>query len=307
MPRASPAPPAFHVSQAPPAFHVSQAPRKRCARCRRMRAGPRRRAGEHRQKPAAAGAAAPSCRPAGPGPEDPGFVPGRADPRFRAFPPQRPPAAGRGDRRAEEPGARSAAGTGGQASARRSARPRSPARRSWAHGSWARRSPVRRSWGRCPACHSAGRGRRDCRAAARSVPAAGACVTGPAGGNPAVPALPRGAASAGRTRRTRCRSGHPGRWGPRRRLAGRRGDRPGVYAWAGQRHRGPGRYRHVPPGTSWTLVSSRAAGHALPHECRSGEIPCRTGTANCHQLHIIRRYCPDNSGYRDASSAARGA
>ena len=63
-----------------------------------------------------------------------------------------------------------------------------------------------------------------------------------------------------------------------------------VAAGAGHRHRGPGRRRHVPPGTSWTVLSSRAAGHALPHECRSGEIPCRTWTVNCHQLHIIRWY-----------------
>jgi hypothetical protein len=33
-------------------------------------------------------------------------------------------------------------------------------------------------------------------------------------------------------------------------------------------------FHQVPPGLD--LLSSRAAGHALPHECRSGEIPCRT-------------------------------
>jgi hypothetical protein len=33
-------------------------------------------------------------------------------------------------------------------------------------------------------------------------------------------------------------------------------------------------FHQVPPGLD--LVSSRAAGHALPDECRSGEIPCRT-------------------------------
>jgi len=40
---------------------------------------------------------------------------------------------------------------------------------------------------------------------------------------------------------------------------------------------GRGRCRHVPPNTSWTLVSSRAAGHLpLPLECRSAEIPSMT-------------------------------
>jgi hypothetical protein len=46
-------------------------------------------------------------------------------------------------------------------------------------------------------------------------------------------------------------------------------------------------FHQVPPGP-W--LSSRAGGHALPHECRSGEIPCTTETVNCHQLHIIGRY-----------------
>jgi len=186
-------------------------------------------------------------------------------------------AGGTGGRRAAEPGGRSAAGTGGRAPVRRT-----PAPRSWDH------RPVRRS---------AGSRRPGSRGAAGSASAAVASANGPAAGRPAGAAGPRVASAAGRSRR------RPGP-APRRRPAGRRGDRPGVFAWVGHRHRGPGRYHRVPPGTSWTVWSSRAAGHALPDECRSGEIPGRTKTANCHQLHIIRWYYPDNARYRRASSDA---
>ena len=106
--------------------------------------------------------------------------------------------------------------------ARRSRGPRSSARRYPARGSARSRRPGFRQ-------------------AARSGPAAAACANGPAGA-----AFPRGVAAAGRTRRRR-----PARSGPRRRPADRGGGHPGVFAWAGHRHRGPGRCRHVPPGTSW--------------------------------------------------------
>ncbi len=56
---------------------------------------------------------------------------------------------------------------------------------------------------------------------------------------------------------------HPARSGPRRPPAGRRGGHPGVFAWACRRHRGPGRCRHVPPGTSWTCCP--AAPQDLPY------------------------------------------
>ena len=72
---------------------------------------------------------------------------------------------------------------------------------------------------------------------------------------------------------------------PRRRLGSRhRTDRVQGHshgdparAWGYRTRHGRGRCRHVPPDTSWTLVSSRAAGHlSLPLECRSPEIPCMT-------------------------------
>ncbi len=127
-------------------------------------------------------------------------------------------------------------------------------RRSWGRRSWGRRSWGRRSWGH----RSAGSRQPGWPTAAGSGPA-GACASGPARGIPAGAAFRPVAAVAARTRRRR----HPARSGPRRRPAGRRGGHPGVFAWACRRHRGPGRCRHVPPGTSWTLLSSRAAGTCL--------------------------------------------
>ena len=239
----------------------------------RMRAGPRRHAAAD-PKPAgrepAVGAAAPSRR-ADPGPK---AVPDQAGPSRLAVRPRGPaPGDGTGDRSAEAPGARSVAGAGGQAWVRRS-----PSSRS--------RGP--RSWGRrCLLRHSAGRRRPGWVWAAESAQAAGACAHGPAGRSRAGAAYPRVAEAAGRTRRLRP---HPARSGLGCRPAGRRGDRPGAFAWAGHRRCGPGRRRRVPPGTSWTVLSSRAAGIPYPEECRSGEIPCRTWTTNCHQLHIIGRY-----------------
>jgi hypothetical protein len=208
------------------------------------RAAGRRAAG--RRAPAAA-ADAPSCRRADPGP---GAAPDRADPMVPAFhPPGLAPAGGTGDRRAAEPGARSAADTGARASVRHSPGLRSPNPRSSGPRSRGLRSRGRR----CPARRSA-RSRRPGFPEAGNGPAAAAAANGRAGGGPAGTALPRGAAAAGRTRRRH----RPARSGSRGRPAGRRGGRPGVFAWAGHRHRGPGRCRHVPPGTSWTLLSSAA-------------------------------------------------
>ena len=224
--------------------------------CPELRASPdwRRRAAH---RPAAAGRPEPGAGAAAPSRRAvPDWRAGldQADPRCRACRLRRPgPAGDMGDRRAAAPGARSAAGTGGRPWARHSANRRSP------------RCPVR-----CSARSPVHSRRPGWAGAARSVPAAGAGVSGPAAGA----AFPQVAAAAGRTHRRQ----HRPSLGPvhSRRPAGRRGDRPGVYAWAGRRHRGPGRCRHVPPGTSWTVLPSRAAGHAVPHECRSGEIPCRT-------------------------------
>jgi hypothetical protein len=165
------------------------------------------------------------------------------------------PASGTDDRRAAEPGARSAAGSGGRASAPRSSAPRSSAprsggsrsqgsrsqgsrssdRRSSPPGSWGRRRRVRR----CRARPRAGSRRPGCPVAEGSGPA-GVRVRGSAGAT-----VLRVAAAAGRTRRRRRSS----RSVPRRPPAGRRGVRPGVFACAGRSHRGPGRCRHVPPGT----------------------------------------------------------
>jgi translation initiation factor IF-2 len=236
-----------------------------------MRVPPRRRPAADRPEPAAATVAS-SWGRADPGP---GATPDRADPKVPAPCLQAPaPAAGTAGLRAAAPAVRSAAGTDAQASVRRSPNPRSQAPRS--------------SGRRCPAYQSGHSRRPGYLAAARSdPPAAGATATGLAGAGLAGAASLRGASAIGRTRlRRHC----PARSGPRRHRGGRRGDRPGVFAWAGHRHRGRGRYRHVPPGSSWTLVSSRAAGQALPDECRSEEVPCRTRTTNCHQLHIIVRY-----------------
>ena len=189
----------------------------------------------------AVGAVAASCFRADPGP---GAAPDRADPMVPAFRSRGlAPAGGTDGRRATAPGARSAAGTGARASARRSPRPRASARRSPSPRSSGRRSRGPWSWERrCPARGWVRSRRPGLREAARSGPAAAACANGPAGA-----AFPRGVAAVGRTRRRR-RTARPG---PRRRPAGRRGDHPGVFAWAGHRHRGPGRCRHVPPGTSW--------------------------------------------------------
>jgi hypothetical protein len=194
------------------------------------------------------------------------------------------PGGGTGGRRAGGPGARSAGGTAGQASARRSPSLRSPSLRSPSLRSPSLRSPSLRSSGprspdprlpgdRNQVHRSAGKGRPDSRAAARSGPVAGACASGPVDLGLTEAASPRGAAAAGHTRPRRHR---PARSDPRRRRPGTRGVHPGVFAWASRRHRGPGRCRHVPPGTSRAGQPSPAAGHALPHECRSGEIRCRT-------------------------------
>jgi hypothetical protein len=200
----------------------------------------------------AAGAAVASSHRADPARKDPG----RADPSPLAFRPAGPAsAAGRAGRRVVEPGARSAAGIGVPESVRRSPSLRSSGPRSPAPGSSDRRFRGHRWLG----------SRRP-----RFQATEGACAGGPADGHRAAAALPRGASAGGHNRHPRHR---PVRSDPRRCPAGRRGDRPGVFAWARHRHRGPGRCRHVPPGTSWTLLSSRAAGQALPHECRSGEIP----------------------------------
>jgi hypothetical protein len=194
-------------------------------------------------------------------------VPDRADPMFPASRPgRRAPGNGTGgtdDRRAAGPGAHSATCTAGRASARRSPNPRSSGPRSRGPRSWARR---------CRPCRSAGRDRRGSRAAARSGPAAGAYASGPAGGSRAGAAYRRGAATTGRTRR-RHRPAHSRLPRP---PPGRRGVHPGVFAWAGHRHRGPGRCRHVPPGTSWAGYPAAPQDMPLPDECRSGEIPCRT-------------------------------
>ena len=45
-------------------------------------------------------------------------------------------------------------------------------------------------------------------------------------------------------------------------------------------------FHQVPPG----LCCPAPQDMPLPHECRSGEIPGRTWTVNCHQLHIIGWY-----------------
>jgi hypothetical protein len=217
-------------------FRTSQEPRagsrKRASLVRREVAG-RRELG--------AGAGAPTRRRAGPGRRGLAPVQDQADPTVRVSRPRDPaPAGGTGDRRAAEPGARSTAGSGGRASAPRPRGSRSSGRRSSG-----RRSSGRRSWPpgsrvrRCPARRWAGSRRPDSREAAGSVPA-GVRVSGPAGA-----ASLRVAVAAGRTRPRR----HPARSGPGLRLAGRRGVRPGVFARAGRSHRGPGRCRHVPPGT----------------------------------------------------------
>jgi hypothetical protein len=237
----------------------------------RRPAGLRRRAEAERRTPVAGADA--SWRRADPGPE---VAPDRADPmglvlRPPGRPPGRAPASGTGGRHAAVPGARSAAGTAGQASARRSPDPRSSGPRS--------RGP--RSWGRCPARRSAGSRQRGSPAVAGSAPAAGACASGPAGGGPAGAAFLRGAAAAGRTRRRRHR---PARSGPRRCPPGRRGVHPGVFAWASHRHRGPGRCRHVPPGTSW--AGHPAAPQDMPYLTSVGREkspvgPRRSIVTNC--------------------------
>jgi hypothetical protein len=186
-----------------------------------MRAGLHRRAAAGRREP---GTGVPIRRRADPGR---GTARDQADPTVLASRPRdRAPAGGTGDRRAEEPGVRSAAGGGGRASALRPRAPRSSA-------------PCSRGR-RCRARPPGGSRRPGSPAAEGSVPAS-AHASGRAG-----TAGPRVAAAAGRTRRRRR---HPARSGPRRRSAGRRGVRPGVFACAGRSHRGPGRCRHVPPGT----------------------------------------------------------
>ena len=115
----------------------------------------------------------------------------------------------------------------------------SAVRRARARGARVHRAAVARCAIRREAVGWVSRGRREAsrwRAHARAARLAGA-----------APLLVAGA--TGRTHRLRHRPAHPD---PGRRSAGRRGDRPGVFAWAGHRHRGPGRCRHVPPGTSWT-------------------------------------------------------
>jgi hypothetical protein len=225
-----------------------------------MRAGLHRRAAAGRREP---GTGVPTRRRADPGR---GTAQDQADPTALASRPRgRAPAGGTGDRRVEEPGARSAAGGGGRASAPRprtprssaprSSAPRSSGRRSWPPGSWVPGSWVPGSWvprprvpgswvprprvRRCRARPSEGSRRPGSPEAEGSVPAS-AHVSGRAGAGG-----PRVAAAAGRTRRRR----RPARSGPRRRSAGRRGVRPGVFACGGRSHRGPGRCRHVPPGT----------------------------------------------------------
>ena len=46
-------------------------------------------------------------------------------------------------------------------------------------------------------------------------------------------------------------------------------------------------FHQVPPGPCCPAAPQDMP---LPHECRSAEIPCRTWTVNCHQLHIIGWY-----------------
>jgi hypothetical protein len=46
-------------------------------------------------------------------------------------------------------------------------------------------------------------------------------------------------------------------------------------------------FHQVPPGLCCPATPQDMP---LPHECRSGEIPGRTWTVNCHQLHIIGWY-----------------
>jgi hypothetical protein len=287
--------------QEPQASRTSQGPRAGC----RNPAGLRRRAAAGRWEP---GAGAPTRR-ADPGQRHRGPARDQPDPTVLASRPRDlAPADGTGDRRAAEPGARSPAGSGGRASAprspgsrsrssrspgRHSRGSRSSGRRSSPPGSWVRRRQV----GRCRVRRCRVRrcrvrrcrvrrclvgrclvGRCRVRPWARSrrpgSPVAGG--SGPAGvrvGGPAGATGLRVAAAAGRTRRRR----RSPRSIPRRCPTGRRGVRPGVFACAGRSHRGPGRCRHVPPGIPpGPCCPARAAGHALSHECRSGEIPGRT-------------------------------
>ncbi len=167
---------------------------------------------------------------------------------------------------------------------RRGGRPLLLARRAapcWA----ARRYPAcRRLASRCPGCRR-GRGFRSAARPEGNAPA------GPAGAIPADASAAAGAASrpvvsaAARSRRPRRRAGgltrpHP----PPRPGNPRPGDRARDHsrggrarAWADRMRHGQGQCRHVPPHTSRTSVSSRAAGHsALSLECRSTEIPCMT-------------------------------
>ena len=181
---------------------------------------------------------------------------------------------------------------------RRGGRPLLLARRAapcWA----ARRYPAcRRPASRCPGYRCPGYRRasrllvprrgRGFRSAARPE---GNGPAGPAGGVPADASAAAEAASrpvvsaVARSRRPRRRAGgltrphHPPRPGNPRPGDRARGHSRGgrARAWADRMRHGLGQCRHVPPHTSRTSVSSRAAGHsALSLECRSTEIPCMT-------------------------------
>ena len=134
----------------------------------------------------------------------------------------------------------------------------------------------RRSAGPRPAGpRPAGTGRSGRGAGVRAGEAgAGGAASRPGGAAVARSRLPR-RLPVGLTRRHR----PPRRPGSRRRTDRGQGRNRGdpARAWEDRTRHGRGRCRHVPPVTSWTLVSSRAAGQLpLRLECRSPEIPCMT-------------------------------